>query len=96
MDGLDLTGSQNSRTLSAVPVTKSTSIRLWAVQIHPSPAGEPSRGVRRESAGAKRVEEVFRWLKTAGGGRKLRYRGVARNGLRAEMALAAYKLPDTQ
>ena len=40
----------------------------------------------------KRVEEVFGWLKTAGGGRKLRSCGVARNGLWAEMALAAYNL----
>ena len=40
----------------------------------------------------KRVEEVFGWLKTVGGGRKLRYCGVARNGLWAEMALAAYNL----
>ena len=39
-----------------------------------------------------RVEEVFGWLKTVGGGRKLRYCGVARNGLWAEMALAAYNL----
>ena len=29
----------------------------------------------------KRVEEVFGWLKTVGGGRKLRYCGAARNGL---------------
>ena len=40
----------------------------------------------------KRVEEVFGWLKTVGGGRKLGYCGVARNGLWAEMALAAYNL----
>ena len=40
----------------------------------------------------KRVEEVFGWLKTVGGGRKLRYRGVARNELWMEMALAAYNL----
>ena len=40
----------------------------------------------------KRVEEVFGWLKTVGGGRKLRYCGVARNGHWAEMALAAYNL----
>ena len=58
----------------------------------PGPADEPSLGVRGESAGAKRVEEVFGWLKTVGGGRKLRYCGVARNGLWAEMALAAYNL----
>ena len=40
----------------------------------------------------KRVEKVFGWLKTAGGGRKLRSCGVARNGLWAEMALVAYNL----
>lgn len=48
----------------------------------------------------KRVEEVFGWLKpvlssvegTVGGGRKLRYRGAARNGLWAELAAAAYNL----
>ena len=33
---------------------------------------------------------MFGWLKTVGGGRKLRYCGVARNGLWTEMALAAY------
>src|SRR3990172_1559009 len=27
----------------------------------------------------KRVEEIFGWMKTVGGGRKLRYKGVARN-----------------
>ena len=58
----------------------------------PEPADEPSRGVRGESADAKRVEEVFGRLKTVGGGRKLRYCAVARNGLWAEMALAAYNL----
>lgn len=40
----------------------------------------------------KRVEEIFGWLKTVGGGRKLRYRGVARNTLWAELAAAAYNL----
>jgi len=40
----------------------------------------------------KRVEEIFGWLKTVAGGRKLRYRGVARNQLWAEMALAGYNL----
>ena len=40
----------------------------------------------------KRIEEVFGWLKTVGGGRKLRYRGVARNRSWAQMALAAYNL----
>lgn len=40
----------------------------------------------------KRVEEVFGWLKTVGGGRKLRYLGVVRNQLWAHLAVAAYNL----
>jgi len=40
----------------------------------------------------KRVEEIFGWVKTVGGGRKLRYRGVARNQLWAEFVVAAYNL----
>ncbi len=40
----------------------------------------------------KRIEEVFGWLKTVGGGRKLRYRGIARNRLWAEMTIAGYNL----
>ena len=40
----------------------------------------------------KRVEEVFGWLKTVGGGRKLRYVGRARNRSWLEFAAAAYNL----
>jgi len=40
----------------------------------------------------KRVEEIFGWMKTVGGGRKLRYKGVARNQLWAELTAAAYNL----
>jgi transposase/IS5 family transposase len=40
----------------------------------------------------KRVEEIFGWIKTVGGGRKLRYKGVARNQLWAELTTAAYNL----
>ena len=40
----------------------------------------------------KRIEEIFGWLKAIGGGRKLRYRGVRRNQLWAEMATAAFNL----
>ena len=40
----------------------------------------------------KRVEEVFGWLKTVGGGRKLRYVGRARNRSWLEFAVAAYNL----
>ena len=40
----------------------------------------------------KRVEEVFGWVKTVGGGRKLRYCGVARNRFWMEMTTASYNL----
>ena len=40
----------------------------------------------------KRVEEVFGWMKTVGGGRKLRYVGLARNRLWLEFTAAAYNL----
>ena len=40
----------------------------------------------------KRVEEIFGWMKTVGGGRKLRYRGVRRNQLWFEFTAVAYNL----
>jgi len=40
----------------------------------------------------KRVEEIFGWLKTVGGLRKTRYRGLARVGWMFTFALAAYNL----
>lgn len=40
----------------------------------------------------KRIEEVFGWVKTVGGGRKLRYKGVERNELWWELTAAAYDL----
>ena len=40
----------------------------------------------------KRVEEVFGWVKTVGGGRKLRYLGVDRNQMWAELTVAGYNL----
>lgn len=49
-------------------------------------------GYRRSQRWRKRVEEIFGWLKTVGGGRKLRYIGVRRNQMWAEMAVAAYNL----
>ena len=41
---------------------------------------------------SQRVEEIFGWTKTVGGGRKLRYIGVALNQLRADLTVAAYNL----
>ncbi len=40
----------------------------------------------------KKVEEIFGWMKTVGGFRKTRYRGIARTGLWACFVGAAYNL----
>jgi transposase len=40
----------------------------------------------------KRVEEIFGWTKTVGGGRKLRYLGLARNQLWADLTVTAFNL----
>ena len=40
----------------------------------------------------KRVEEIFGWMKTVGGGRKLRYIGLERNQFWAELTTATYNL----
>ena len=40
----------------------------------------------------KRVAEVFGWMKTAGGFRRTRYRGVKRTGLAGYFVATAYNL----
>jgi len=40
----------------------------------------------------KRIEEIFGWVKTVGGGRKLRYKGIDRNRLWWELTAVAYNL----
>ncbi len=40
----------------------------------------------------KRVEEIFGWMKTVGGFRRTRYRGVARTQLAGYLVAAAYNL----
>ncbi len=40
----------------------------------------------------KRVEEIFGWMKTVGGFRRTRYRGLARTGLAGYLVAAAYNL----
>ena len=53
----------------------------------------PPHGAYRISQRArKRIEEVFGWVKTVGGGRKRRYCGVARNRFWMEMTTASYNL----
>ena len=49
-------------------------------------------GYRLSQRRRKRVEEVFGWIKTIGGGGKLRYLGRARNKLWLELTAAAYDL----
>jgi transposase len=49
-------------------------------------------GYRLSQRIRKRIEEIFGWIKTVGGGRKLRYKGVERNQLWAELTAAAYNL----
>jgi transposase len=49
-------------------------------------------GYRVSQKVRKRVEEIFGWTKTVGGGRKLRYKGVRRNQLWAELTATAYNL----
>jgi transposase len=49
-------------------------------------------GYRLSQRVRKRIEEIFGWIKTVGGGGKLRYLGVARNQLWAELTAAAYNL----
>ena len=49
-------------------------------------------GYRSSQRARKRIEEVFGWVKTVGGGRKLRYCGVARNRFWMEMTIAGYNL----
>ena len=40
----------------------------------------------------KRVEEIFGWVKSVGGGRKLRYIGLGRKQFWAELTTATYNL----
>lgn len=49
-------------------------------------------GYRQSQRWRKRVEEIFGWVKTVGGGRKLRFIGIARNQMWAELTVAAYNL----
>jgi len=49
-------------------------------------------GYRWSQRRRKLVEEVFGWIKTVGGGRKLRYVGLARNRWWFELTAAAYNL----
>ena len=49
-------------------------------------------GYRLSQRVHKRVEKVFGWVKTVGGGRNLRYQGVERNQMWAKLTVAGYNL----
>ena len=49
-------------------------------------------GYKRSQRVRKRVEEIFGWVKTVGGGRKLRYIGIDRNRLWFEFTAIAHNL----
>lgn len=49
-------------------------------------------GYRLSQRVRKRVEEIFGWMKTVGGGRKLRYVGTQKNQLWATLTATAYNL----
>lgn len=51
-----------------------------------------SRGYAISQRCRKKVEEIFGWMKTVGGFRKTRYKGIARTGLCAYIVGAAYNL----
>jgi IS5 family transposase len=51
-----------------------------------------SKGYAISQRCRKKVEEIFGWMKTVGGFRKTRYKGVARTGLCAYLVGAAYNL----
>ena len=49
-------------------------------------------GYRMSQKIRKRVEEIFGWMKTVGGFRRTRYRGVERTGLAGYLVATAYNL----
>jgi len=70
-------------------VTPHVARRKWSIVDERTTRHE---GYRLSQRIRKRIEEIFGWIKTVGGGRKLRYKGVERNHLWAEMTAAAYNL----
>ncbi len=49
-------------------------------------------GYRLSQRARKRVEEIFGWMKTVGGFRRTRYRGLDRTGLAGYLVATAYNL----
>lgn len=70
-------------------ITPHVARRKWS-RVDGRTIRHPAYGMSQRAR--KRIEEVFGWIKTVGGGRKLRYRGIARNHLWAQFTSAAYNL----
>jgi transposase len=70
-------------------VTPHVARRKWSILDERTTRHE---GYRLSQRIRKRIEEIFGWVKMVGGGRKLRYKGVERNQLWAELTAAAYNL----
>jgi len=83
-DTKDFVKSCRSMTVTPHVACRETSIVDARTTRHPG--YQVSQRIR------KRVEEIFGWNKTVAGGRKLRYKGVGRNGLWWELTAAAYNL----
>ena len=69
-------------------VTQNTSGRRSAIDERTT----RHEGYRRSQRIRKRVEEIFGWMKTVGGFRRTRYRGVDRTGLAGYLVATAYNL----
>jgi IS5 family transposase len=63
----------------------STGGRLWVF-------GDSHVGYAISQCTRKRVEEIFGWMKTVGGFRRTRYRGLERTRLAGYLVAAAYNL----
>ena len=72
-----------------INVTPTGARRKWSVVDERTPRHE---GYRLSQRLRKRIEEIWGWVKTVGGGRKLRYKGMERNQLWAELTATAYNL----
>ena len=65
-----------------------------AQRVHSAIDGRTTRhsGYEASQKVRKRVETIFGWMKTVGGFRRTRYRGVERTGLAGYLVAAAYNL----
>ena len=81
---------ENCRELNVTPQVAQNVTRVGGSALDRRTVRHPGYAVAQRAR--KRVEEIFGWMKTVGGGRKLRYVGVRRNQLWAELTATAYNL----